>query len=128
MCRVGGNVLYLWRLKLTPSTRWGGLFLHVFHRGDEDRHLHDHPWNFWTFPLVSYNEEWGDEGYGIHERRVHRFRLHYRKATFNHRIMHPRDGRKIVTLVWHGPKIRSWGFWTEEGWVPWRRYLGHDRS
>jgi hypothetical protein len=35
----------------------GRLRLHVFHRGDADPDCHDHPWNFWTFPLTSYVEE-----------------------------------------------------------------------
>lgn len=35
----------------------GRLRLHVFHRGDQDPDCHDHPWDFWTFPLTSYVEE-----------------------------------------------------------------------
>lgn len=35
----------------------GRLRLHIFHRGDEDPDPHCHPWDFWTFPLVSYVEE-----------------------------------------------------------------------
>ena len=46
------TTLYLLRVKLTPKTRWGQLYLHIFHRGDQDRCPHDHPWDFWTFPLV----------------------------------------------------------------------------
>ncbi len=33
------------------------LRLHIFHRGDADPDCHDHPWDFWTFPLTSYVEE-----------------------------------------------------------------------
>lgn len=35
----------------------GRLRLHIFHRGDEDPDPHDHPWDFWTFPLTPYVEE-----------------------------------------------------------------------
>jgi hypothetical protein len=35
----------------------GPLRFHIFHRGDQDPDCHDHPWDFWTFPLVSYVEE-----------------------------------------------------------------------
>lgn len=35
----------------------GRLRLHIFHRGDHDPDCHDHPWDFWTFPLTSYVEE-----------------------------------------------------------------------
>lgn len=38
--------IWFWRLRL-----------HIFHRGDADQDLHDHPWDFWTFPLTPYVEE-----------------------------------------------------------------------
>ena len=47
----GVTSLYLTRLHL------GHLFIHFFNRGDMDRHPHDHPWDFWTFPLTTYYEE-----------------------------------------------------------------------
>jgi hypothetical protein len=39
-------------------TRWwiGRLRLHFFHTGDPDRDHHDHPFDFWTFPLTPYVE------------------------------------------------------------------------
>lgn len=79
----------------------GRLRLHVFHRGDYDPDCHDHPWDFWTFPLTSYVEE------VLHEQRqaylaknsppppkffrtrqiVKRFRLHFRPAEHCHRVL-----------------------------------------
>ena len=35
----------------------GRLRLHIFYRGDADPDCHDHPWDFWTFPLTPYVEE-----------------------------------------------------------------------
>lgn len=35
----------------------GRLRLHIFHRGDADPDPHDHPWDFWTFPLTAYVED-----------------------------------------------------------------------
>lgn len=35
----------------------GRLRLHIFWRGDGDPDCHDHPWDFWTFPLTPYVEE-----------------------------------------------------------------------
>jgi len=26
-----------------------GLYLHYFTKSDEEKHEHDHPWDFWTF-------------------------------------------------------------------------------
>lgn len=35
----------------------GRLRLHIFHRPDADEDCHDHPWDFWTFPI------WPPQGY-----------------------------------------------------------------
>lgn len=114
----------------TPYMRryWiGRLRLHIFYRGDNDPDHHDHPWDFWTFPLTSYVEEvaepiWmsGPLPTQYHPRRqvVRAFRLHYRPATHCHRVLgrystpialyggkerNPRfDQGRIITLVWRG--------------------------
>lgn len=120
------DTLYLWRMKCTPTTRWGGLYFHVFHRGDADPDTHDHPWEFWTFPLVSYNEEVrvtkNDTVYFV-RRRVRRFRLHHRRATYSHRVLSQFGGGRIYTFIWHGPKVRRWGFWVKGKWVHWKEYV-----
>lgn len=79
----------------------GRLRLHVFHRGDADPDCHDHPWDFWTFPLTSYVEEvacpelagqrqsarpLGDAPV-LTERVVRAFRLHRRPAEHTHRVL-----------------------------------------
>jgi len=81
----------------------GRLRLHVFHRGDNDPDHHDHPWDFWTFPLTSYVEEvavpdikglsymealfCGPERYKLHRQIVRAFRLSYRPAIHCHRVL-----------------------------------------
>lgn len=83
----------------------GRLRLHVFYRGDADPDPHDHPWEFWTFPLTSYVEEvmWApvadairdgtsmasfpDPSNLISRQGVKRFRWHYRPATHCHRVL-----------------------------------------
>lgn len=104
---------------------WGRLRLHVFHRGDRDPDCHDHPADFWTFPLISYLEEFIDND-GLTKRRVVKaFRLHRRKAELAHRIICPafHEGQ-IATIVWWGRRRRDWGFHTSAGFVPWRIYVG----
>lgn len=39
-------------------TKWIGLFIHKFIRSDEDRALHDHPWNFLVIPIWRGYREW----------------------------------------------------------------------
>lgn len=118
---------------------FGRLRLHVFYRGDIDPDCHDHPWDFWTFPLTSYVEEvikrreqTFDYGSGaiIHPplvtyesclQVVPAFRLSFRPAAHTHRVLGPYAGfnverypviatGKIVTLVWHSAIKRRWGF------------------
>lgn len=115
--------LYLFRVFLTPTTRWGRAHLHVFFRGDDDDHPHDHPWDFWTFPLTPYAELVLEDGVE-RENVVEAWRAHRRPAEYAHRVVDRLlpDGvggyrfperlwsRRIVTLVWVCPKRRDWGF------------------
>lgn len=118
----------------------GQLKLHIFWRGDGDD-PHDHPADFWTFPLVGYYEAYltpaGDD---LAQRFVKPFRLHFRKAEHAHSVIGPSalDGapsrRPIVTITFWGKKRRDWGFWVRAGeaslagaprrkWVPWKEYI-----
>lgn len=113
------NSIYMVRVFLTPRTKWGQLRFHWFARGDADEHLHDHPWEFWTFPLTSYLEQYMDDQEIIHARKVPAFRISHRDASLKHRVI----GRfsplppywyekPILTIVWCGPIIPgSWGFY-----------------
>lgn len=127
----------------TPyMTRWvlGRLRLHIFWRGDADPDPHDHPWGFWTFPLVTYEEEVTsgpeesmalaeflgiDPGVFVTRHVLKRFRLHYRPAEHTHRVIGavrdatgPDDpfirweptGKPIITIVWTEKESREWGF------------------
>lgn len=118
---------------------FGRLRLHIFHRGDADPDCHDHPWDFWTFPLTPYVEEVVtecemDESFFRQKRIVPAWRLTFRPAEHCHRVLGrylgppPKhdmwlygEGRikqpvilygsgRIVTLVWRGTARRKWGF------------------
>ena len=119
-----------------------GYKLHVFHRGDEDADPHDHPWDFWTFPLTSYWEEYleVDPVLGIwvpRKRLVRAWRWHHRSAEHVHRVLgkrpvfEPGVPQRIITLIKIGPERRQWGFWVPSNnessgkkWVLWKTYLG----
>lgn len=88
---------------------FGRLRLHVFHRGDYDPDCHDHPWDFYTFPLTSYVEEVLEpvrqarltkaepppEKFYRVQRVVRRFRLHFRPAEHCHRVLGAWTGRWV---------------------------------
>jgi hypothetical protein len=131
----GRDTVYLTRVKLTPPTRWGQLYLHIFHREDLDRDPHDHPFDFWTLPLSQgYAEDvYAASGECFTRQRVPHFKLSYRPAEHTHRVVATDNGRwPLVTIVWRGPSRRKWGFWvhawdrlesTRRSWVVWTEYL-----
>lgn len=49
-CRDGSGLL-MTRYYLTPKIFGCRLVIHQFHRSDNDRHYHDHPWNFISIVL-----------------------------------------------------------------------------
>jgi hypothetical protein len=132
----------LWdRQGATPyqtRVKCGPFRIHIFWRGDRDPDMHDHPADFWTFPLVSYVEEYRRNDGGVAFRIVKAFRPHRRRAELSHRVWGRATGcgyqtgdGPVVTLGWWGKKRREWGFHTPAGWVPWKVYVkepGWDRA
>lgn len=101
----------------TYLERWiiwfgGTLRLHKFHKGDDDRAFHDHPWWFITFPTRSYLEQTPTDAL----RRVSAWRPHFRPAHYRH-IVTLTDERPVWTLILTGPKSKEWGFWEAERFI-----------
>ena len=90
---------------------WFGftLRLHKFHKGDDDRAFHDHPWWFITIPLRSYIESTPDQS----GRLVSRWRPHFRPAKHRH-IVSLIEQQPVWTFIITGPKSQEWGFWEQE--------------
>lgn len=149
---------YLFRWYLTPwreaygtipsteRTWWQSLvsrlpnvYLHCFLRSDDDRALHDHPWNWGSFLLDGQYSEVTHEPSGhnvamlgadyavvdveadhLHVARTYSpgtFRWH--RAEFAHRLVIPL-GKLTWTLFFCGWRRREWGFHCPQGWVHWR--------
>lgn len=131
---------YRWELKI------GRLAIYKYYRGDSDPDAHDHPANFHTFPLVGYVENVFDPVRNAWALRVvEAWKLHYRRATFCHRVegrwtglrhdAHSREPalrlRPIAqsttgtfwTIVWWGTEFREWGFYRRGLWIPWQEYI-----
>lgn len=125
--------------------------LHHFHRPDEDREKHNHPWKR-AFSLVlcgAYDEErlagdpnphrymsemgqcnfcaaWRGECPGhaadVDEKKVRWF--NFLRDTDYHRVT--RLHGDVWTLFVSGPRTQDWGFLTEDGvHVPWKEFLAH---
>jgi hypothetical protein len=112
------------------KTPWGTLRLHNILRSDDDRHLHDHPFDFTSFLLSGgYTEETQGEqhwtaGILVADVRVRRwwprFSIVRKRAEDAHRLI---LDRPLWTFVVSGLKRRAWGFHTEKGWIVHTRYL-----
>lgn len=129
---------YLWSRGNKQDGYKGALFLHNIRRSDNDRHLHDHPWDFTTRILAGgYMEQlssdmpkWypSEAGQYVTQWRVlQRGDTASNPAEHSHKVhlFHDSDGKPISTwtLVKAGAARRIWGFITEDGWVDWRTYL-----
>jgi hypothetical protein len=131
------GALYLRRFFLWKGGRGKPrLLLHRFSRGDEDPHLHDHPWSFTSLILTrGYYEETLDivstggqyiqvyEAEGERRRRAFypRFSILQRPAEWRHRVI-LKDNKPVWTLVWTGGKTRDWGFWIKGTMCIWNHY------
>ncbi len=104
---------------------WFNVFLHQFHRSDDDS-WHNHPWSFWiSIVLVS--------GYWEHTPSGKRWRrpgsIAFRSGTSCHRVELDPSKPKPWTLFIPGPKTCTWGFFLGPGvrrWIPYWMHL--DRS
>ncbi len=135
-----GEKPYLHRFYLFPF--WGrnsdeartfplAIYLHHICMSDMDRHLHDHPWAFLSIILDGgYTEEVPHKTKGLPElsRNVRRrFSVALRKATALHRVRLHGDEEPIWSLVFAGPRIREWGYQTEDGWVDEKTYWSSEQ-
>jgi hypothetical protein len=123
------------------------IYLHKFHRGDQDQALHRHPW-FWSFSIVlagGYQEERRVEVkdacvltdivqkldlkiYDVENITVLPFSFNYIAHEDYHRVdLLERDCWSIFVV---GPRVTSWDFWDREtGKVtPWREFLEQSRA
>ena len=92
--------------------KWGSVMLHFFHRSDEDRGLHDHPWSFITLILWRGYHEVTPQG----RKRKWPGMILFRRAEWRHRVELINE-KPAVTLVLHFRRRRKWGYVTKEGWI-----------
>jgi len=100
------------------------LYLHRFHRSDDDAELHCHPWK-WAIALVlagGYYEEKrvGDQVFSFARRP---FSINVIRADDYHRV--DLIGVDSWSLFLAGPKAGSWFFWCRRrlARAPWRAFL-----
>lgn len=112
---------YLFRWWVIPRNEMYNVYLHDIRKSDDDRAMHDHPWEN-TSLLISggYIEHTPD---GIFERKVGD--IVHRKPTDLHRL-EVMPGQRAISLFATGPKVRNWGFQCPKAWVPWEEFTDPD--
>jgi hypothetical protein len=123
--------LYMWRLRML-RTPWFSVYLHRIAQKDADEDLHDHPWTFASFVLwgryIEAYKIFGDNPFfgkwEMTTSRIVRW-FNFKRAEDAHTITFLASpwNTGVITLVFLGPKRRSWGFYTDKGWIPWRQYV-----
>ena len=114
---VIGDPAYLRRWFIIPRNEWQNIYLHHILRDDDDRALHDHPWDNGSLLLAGRYREVTPDGVFVREPGA----LIMRKATDSHRL-ELIGGEHCISLFFTGPKIREWGFHCPKGWVHWRDF------
>ena len=102
------------------------VYLHHFHRPDDDRELHNHPWP-WAVSLVlagGYDELRRDCGEHEHVLRQRRYRagsVNVLRADTFHRITALEGAPWTLFIV--ARKVQGWGYYMpDRGFIPWRQH------
>ena len=122
---IARGALRRWTLLRLPGGR--AVYLHHF-RCPDARSLHDHPKRFVTIGLRGgYVEERLDPSPLLWTCATGRLRRQFRApwirtfpARHVHRVRPSRRG--CWTLAYVGPKVREWGFFHRNHWIPWQRF------
>lgn len=116
------GVVHFQRYRLL-NTPWLKIYVHKICQSDQDRHMHDHPWNFVSLLLSgSYREysavspRWQD----VKERVIAAGRMvrHHHTDAHRIRLLTPH----VWSLVFAYGKTRPWGYQTERGWMEHEEY------
>lgn len=117
---IGGD--YMQRWFVIPRNDGPNVYLHRTLRSDDDRALHDHPWDNTSYVLQGgYREITPEHPEGVIRRPGD---IVVRQATSRHRLVLI-PGQVNVSLFVTGPKVRDWGFWCGpdgQTFVPWQQF------
>jgi hypothetical protein len=119
---------YLLRWYVIPRNRWFNIYLHNIVRSDEDRALHDHPW--WNCSILlrgGYVEVVPTRGATLDVKCRRAGSVVFRRACAAHRLVVFADPN-VWSLFVTGPKLRNWGFWCPQGWVPWQVFTAGEKG
>ncbi len=111
---------YLLRWWIQKDPERGSVYLHQVLKDDDDRALHDHPWDSASLVLQGVLREVMPNGSLL----LCPGELNTRRATDAHRLEIVEG--PVWTLFTTGPRVRDWGFHCANGWVPWQEFVKAD--
>lgn len=118
-----GAPAYLERWWIIPRNEHQNVYLHRILRDDDDRALHDHPWENTSYVIAGSYREITPDGTFIRQPGD----IVRRAATALHRL-ELIDGAPCISLFFTGTKERDWGFDCPKGWVDWRDFTGGENG
>lgn len=121
-------------LRFISRGRYETIRLHHINRGDEDRELHSHPFDYSTFILKGFYYEEKLEGgryvpgvpssISTTSRRMEAGMIGHMDSSF-HRVAAVAEGG-VWTMFWMGPNNGKWGFLMPDGrYLDRRAYFRH---
>jgi hypothetical protein len=122
------GVLHFRRYQLL-KTPWFKVYLHHILQSDQDKHMHDHPFNFTSFILRGgYREDWAASPYwsDIKERYVTAGSLVRHDHTDAHKLTLTTP--QVWSLVFVSGETWDWGYQTERGWMQHETYRAHKNA
>lgn len=110
---------YLKRWWLIPRNKIFNVYLHQFHKSDDDRALHDHPWLFNCSILLRgrYMEHKPNEIVKLRKPG----RIYFRWGKAPHRVELTAK-KPVWTVFITGSVVREWGFYCPQGWKHWKLF------
>jgi hypothetical protein len=113
---IGDN--YLLRWWAIPRNNFSNVYIHDIRKSDDDRALHDHPWdNVSVLLLGGYTEHTPEGSFKRGEGEIV-----VRPAGTLHRL-EVLPGQRAISMFLTGPVIREWGFACGHGWVHWKDFV-----
>lgn len=119
---------YIYRWHLIERNHQANVYFHIQVRDDQDRALHDHPWDNTSVILAGGYIELLSKATDGYE-RIEEFRrlpgqTVHRRAEWSHRLILPSGVPYAMTVFSTGQTVRAWGFWLKERsgkvvWYPW---------
>lgn len=109
----------LQRWFVIPRNPFNNVYLHRFLQSDDDRAMHDHPWNNKSWVLSGMYIEHLQDGSTVTRSEGD---IVERRAIEAHRV-ELIAGNPAITLFFTGPIIRAWGFYCPQGWRHWSEFV-----